>query len=143
MGAGVSNQIMSPPQVGAAAVDDFAAICARLGYEVERYERERLLPHDLKVNGQRVEVKTRTTDAGYFHLKGRRSCSLVAYRRSDVDVFALRLNGRWHIVPADSLSDGCGDIKNKVSVEKITQYADLWGLLACDGGQLYRQKSLF
>ena len=135
-----SSSSKSPPALGAEAVAEFSAKCMALGFCVED-QSDRLLPHDLVVNGLRVEVKTRTTDSTTFHLKGRRSCFLIAYKTQDVDVFAIRLNGLWHIFPSTVLADDTGNVKNKVTVKRISPYANDWGVLSHSSGTRIRQKS--
>ncbi len=129
---------------GRKCVEMVAEICQQLGYGVYVPEKETCGPWDMKVNGERVQVKLRgvcTQQPNRIRLKTYMGSGTVAYRMEDVDAFVIRWSDRWYVVPSHFIATRGGDIMNAVYMPSIAGWIDKWCLFEGERVAYEQQKS--
>lgn len=119
-----------------------ADICLSLGYRVTPAPGKQL-PWDLNVNGLRVQVKERTWNAHLtcnIEMKTSARKNGFAYLVSEVDAFAILMNGAWYVFPSSVVARPDGTIPNNITVSRIVPFMDSWHLL--NGGTHITERQL-
>jgi hypothetical protein len=129
---------------GRECVEQVADICNSLGYSVYVPERETCGPWDMKVNGMRVQVKSRCIDnfkPNCIRLKTNFGPATKAYSVNDIDAFVIRWDAKWYVVPSSEMPCAEGSIRNGIFMPDIGEWRDRWEVLDGDRVCYSQQKS--
>jgi hypothetical protein len=119
------------------ACEDFVVkVCKWLGYSVYDVRALRL-PHDLVVNGARVQVKQRRAaptghNPGSFYLKIHLRANDTAYPESSIDAFVFLHYMNWYVVPSSHMSRTVDGFRNGILISEIAEWRNRWDVLDGD-----------
>lgn len=124
---------------GFAFESDFVKLAAARGHKAFRVKGHK--PHDVVVNGVRVQCKTKQFDEqGRVRIaKGQKK-----YRRGDWDVLALDFRGTLYLIPESLLRTARGTLLTVIRPRLFKKWIDAWQLFSGhDRNPLIEQMCLF
>lgn len=116
--------------------------CKRLGFQVID-DSSKFLPHDIRVNGFRVQCKNRSKHGKNGNGVNLFKNSQKRYRVEDVDFFVIRYLRKCYVIPSSQISDSDGLVFGYVNLNVMRHYIDAWSQLAGDRVPVDVQTNLF
>lgn len=112
---------------------EFRFLCETRGLDCQDVAKKKL-PHDLVVNGLKVQCKDLTwcsdgngKKCGHVRIAKGGTGSSTPYHVSEIDIFALRINARIYIVPSSSIQKNTeGVVKLKFWRSRAWKWMDAW-----------------
>jgi len=119
-----------------------AGKCRRLGFQVVDHSAKGM-PHDLLVNGFRVQCKNRSKHGHNSHGVNLFKNSQKRYRVSDVDFFVIRFCRKCFVIPSQLIADRDGLVISWVRLTDKKHFIDAWHQLDGHAVPVQTQMSLF
>jgi hypothetical protein len=116
--------------------------CRELGFQVID-DSKKGLPHDLRVNGFRVQCKSRRKHGNNGQGVNLKKSGQRQYSTSHVDFFVIRFNRKCYVVPSCCIAGDDGLVCNWVNLAKLGRYIDAWSQLAGERVCVDVQTNLF
>lgn len=116
--------------------------CRQMGFQVIDHSRKGM-PHDLLINGFRVQCKNRRKHGNSGNGVNLYKNSQKQYRTEDVDFFVIRFLRKCYVIPSSCISDRNGLVFRYVTLNGKRHYINAWHQLAGERVAVDVQARLF